>query len=335
MNPLERQLSALLKEAPGEPAASLDVDALLAQRRPRRRYLAPLLAAAAVVAIATPLAVILTHGPAAQQADRFRLPPGDERLATHPRQAAIRTAQALIKSAPVLPRATRVSSPPLPAVDQPPSAPGAQHVQRTAFWTAPESVGAAITYLKSHPPKGMTLSGTADSGGPSVPTVESLTFGDYDTSLQLSVVAFRGGVAVRADAQVLWAPRRSPADMVPASVTSVDVTIVRSNPQQHLGAPTVRRTLTGDAARALADYVNALPRAVPNPMFCPNIAGNEEWSDTLVFHSAGATTRVVDDMRGCTSITFRTGHRKPIQLSGGLNQALLHALGLPANYGAR
>jgi hypothetical protein len=238
--------------------------------------------------------------------------------------------------------ATEADRPPLAALDEPASISGAQQVQRTRFWTAPGTVTTAISYLISHPPYDMRSSGSGRASGPGVPETQMLDFeADVFRSLQYTVVAFHGGIAIRADAQVLWAPRRSPADMVPASVTSVDVLVVRQNPQEHQGAPTVRRTLTNADARALADYINRLPRAIPTGyVSCPEIVGGERWLDRLVFHSDGPSAHVLVNLAGCASATFRADHREPIQLSptlpaavAGIDHQITTALGLPTNYG--
>jgi hypothetical protein len=338
MNALEEQLSALLKEAPGEPPVTVDADALVARGGRRRRYLAPALAAAAMVAVAVPVAVLVNHDagtPVAQQTPTK--PPPTASTPHDPKAAAIGTAQAAIDGATVLPGASRLAHSPLALLNHPPSIPGAQHVQRTRFWTAPGTVDAAIAYLQRHPPAGFRLNGSGSAGGPGVPANGELDFqaGKY-SSLLYNVVADHGGVAVRADAQVLWAPARSPADTVPTSVNSVDVVVVRQNSLTHQGAPTVQRTLTGVAAQSLSDIVNRLPRAVPVVhISCPAMLGGTKWYDRLVFHSSGATVVVVDDMTGCPTIEFTAGHRKPILLAGDLNKAVLHALGLPDGYGGR
>ena len=338
MNPLERQLAALLAEAPGEPPNTVDPDEVLARvPRRRRRYIAPALAAAAVIALGITVAIAFGSGsgdkPVAGNLPSVPSAPGVQ--PPSPRAAAIRAADTIIATAPVLPGAARKAEPPLAVLDQPDSIPGAQHVQRTAFWTAPGDVAAALAYYKSHPPTDMHASGSSSGAGPDRPSTSSLYFAaDEFRSVQFTLAPFDGGVAVRADAQVLWAPSRATADMVPAPVTSVEVTVVRKNPQAHQGAPTVQRTLTDDAARALADFVNSMSRAVRTGyVSCPAMLGGEQWSDTLVFHSGDVTTRVVDDMRGCATITFQTRDRKPIELAGALNSVVLRALGLPTNYG--
>lgn len=320
---------------------TIDPDALLQSPRARRRHLAPLIAAAAVLAAVVPVAVLLHHDSSPQPPSGSRPNPPVQH-GTDPHRAAIRSAEAIVATAPVPPGATPVDRPPLRALDQPASTPGAQHAQETRFWAAAGSAADAIAYLTAHPPTGMHLSGSGTSGGPGIPTTRSLDFqADEFRSLQYSVVAHRGGIAIRADARVLWAPRRSPADTVPASVTSVGVLVVRVNPQMHQGAPTVRRTLTGADARALGAFVNRLPRAVPTlRVSCPAMFGGEKWYDRLVFHGAGPRTQVLVNLAGCASTTLSVAHRKPIQLSftypgvvANVDHRILSALGLPGDYG--
>jgi hypothetical protein len=335
MTELERVPGTPLKNAPGEPSTTLVPPAVQSASRPRR-LLAPILAAAAVVTVAVPTAVLIDRGSSPE-------PPGDRtarpvhRQPGDPRQAADRAAARMIATAPVPPGAHELSAAPLRALAEPPSVPGAQHVQRTRFWTAPGTVTAAISYLEEHQPEGMHSSGSGRFGGPGIPTTRTVEFqGDQLRSLQYSVVSYRGGVAIRADAQVLWAPRRDPADTVPASVTSVDVLVVRQNPQAHRGAPTVRRTLTGARARALAEFVNRLPRAIPlGAVSCPAGLVGEHWLDRLRFHTAGATAELVVDLSACPRAAFQAGRRAAIQLSGptDIDHVIMKAVGLSANYG--
>jgi hypothetical protein len=226
-------------------------------------------------------------------------------------------------------------------LDQPVSVPGAQHVQRTRFWTASGTVASTIAYLDTHPPAGMASSGSGSAGGPGVPPNASLDFPATEVrSLIYNVVAYRNGVAVRVDAQVLWAPRRDPADTVPSTVTAVDVLVVRKNPQLHQGAPTVNRTLAGSAAHALVDFVNRLPRAIPTGyVSCPADFGGEKWFDQLVFHSPGNSSRLLVNMAGCSTATLWVGHRHGIELSlsysaavYGIDHEITHSIGLPDNY---
>ena len=352
MTELERQLSALLKEAPGEPPVILDPEELELDRRPRQRYLAPILAAAAVLAIGIPTTVLLLDrgsSPQRQANTRPTAPvqrPNRHQPIAHqpldPHQAAIRAAEQIIATAPAPPGARPLDHSPLPVLDVPSSIPGAQHVQRTRFWAAPGTVAATIAYLDGHQPTGMWTTGHGSSTVHGMPTTHSVYFqgvqDDGRRSAQYTVAAYRGGVAIRADVQVLWSPRRDPADTVPDPVTSVDVLVVRQNPQQHQGAPTVHRELTGANARTLARFVNRLPRAIPaqHPS-CPAEFRGQQWFDRLVFHSAGPTATVRVDMTGCGSTTFQVGRRTTITLGethGGVNAKLMSTLGLPPNYGS-
>lgn len=244
----------------------------------------------------------------------------------------------MIARAAVLPDARRVARKPVAALDAGAVIDAATNhtVWRHAFWTAPGTVKAALHYFTAHPPERMKQDGSSMSGGGNRPTVQGLTFGEdtwrpYNVHWwgDYTVTAYHGGVAVAAYAEVVWAPYRSPNDLVPSSATSVDVTVT----PRHQGEPTVHKKLTGDAARALVDAVNRLPRTNPvGPIPCPPGAS---LSDTLVFHGSGRTAQAKVEFAGCGSITFRAGHRKPILLADpyGLHTTIITALGLPKNYG--
>ena len=344
MNELERRLATLLRDAPGEPPIMLDSAALMPAGVPRRRYVPRLVAAAAVLAVAVPAAVLVDRGSSAPSPSSRQMAGPTAPEPADPRQAAIRTAETILATAPVPSGARRADSPPMAALKRPSEIPGAQHVLRTRFWTAPGTVTATISYLNWHPPAGMRKSGSGTSSGPGMRPNQSIDFhADTVRSLQYVVVAYRGGVAIRADAVVLWAPRRVRADSIPVSVTAVDVLVVRQDPQLHQGAPTVRRTLTGAPARDLAEFVNRLPRAIPTHYTsCPAELGGERWFDRLVFHGHGPDATVLVNMVGCASTTLRVGNRRPIQLSqsysgavGNIDNTITTTLGLPRDYGGR
>ncbi len=310
-----------------------------------RRNAAVCVTAVAVLALAVTAGVLFgSHAPRtvarAHEPGLPRIGQSEPPRSAH--DEAVRLAVFLVRDAPMAPGAEHRDRAPAKMLAQPGSVPGAQHVQRTRFWTAAGTVGSTIAYLQAHPPAGMTAAGSGTAGGPGVPPNESLYFQSSELrSVDYTVIAFHGGVAVRVDAQVLWAPIRDPADDVPASPTSVDVLLVRRNPQLHQGAPTVHHILTGAAARRLAAFVNRLPRAVPtNYVGCPADMGGEKWFDRVVFHSRTETARLLVDMVGCATATLQVGDRKPIQLSFtfsaaiyGIERAITSAVGLPANYG--
>ncbi|HZC69571.1 MAG TPA: hypothetical protein VE442_02645 [Jatrophihabitans sp.] len=311
------------------------------QIRARRRWAVPALAAAGVAVVAVVGSLVVFGG---SPSPKERPPAGStDALPTaqskHPQRDATRTARTLIANATVLPGARPVGRKPVAALEagQAVAGPKNKTVWRHAFWTAPGKVMAALDYLKAHAPDGMKQRGSSTSRGGAGPTVHGLAFGEttwrpYNVHwwVNFSVTPFHSGVAVAAYAEVIWAPYRSRHDLVPSSVTSVNVTVVTP---LHQGEPALHKKLTGGAARALAGAVNQLPRTNPvGPIPCPL---GENLSDTLVFRSSGPTAQVKVDLAGCASSTFRLGHRQPIQLADptGLHNTIMTALGLPKNYG--
>jgi hypothetical protein len=115
-------------------------------------------------------------------------------------------------------------------------------------------------------------------------------------------------------------------------VTSVDVVVVRTNPQLHEGAATVWRTLGRDDARALARAVDQPPLAWVNHLSCPAMLGGERWSDRLTFHAGARTLTFLDDLAGCQNLTV-TADSRTESLGGSIDAQVLHALGLPQSYG--
>ena len=146
-------------------------------------------------------------------------------------------------------------------------------------------------------------------------------------TLVMAVTRHGRGVAVRADAEAVWLPRRTLAEHIDAAtLTSVDVTITRPE-----AAPTVRRTLTGHRARALATIVNHLQVRAPGTYSCPDDLGSV---DSFVFHGHGPDVVVRADVTGCAAVQVTISGRRQPTLQGGsaLEKAVIKALGLPAAY---
>jgi hypothetical protein len=346
MNPLERQLSTLLHEAPGDPPVTIDADELLARVPRRRRYLTPALAAAAVVAIAVPIAVVLSRGSGTTQATSTPVgsasAPAPPPVAD-PKADAIARISAALDVAPLPPDAARSDTDLQSAIAPLTSLMVPNQVHRTSWWTAPGDVGAAVDYLKAHPPTGMSFQGWAGGGSddgqevqftdtPSDPAVYPLEI-DYDMS------PHNGGIAIRVDAWTVWAPTRPSWSFVPDEATSVDLTVVRDsfNPGRPElgGAPTVQRTLTGDALAQLADVLNALPPRAPEGIHhCPAILVDAR--DVAVFHTPTGDIRFVRNGGICAfnaTITAAAGDGDVYIPGGDFTNAVLSALGLPKNYG--
>ena len=109
-----------------------------------------------------------------------------------------------LATAPVLPGAMDTSGSSDPALND--TAPAGLPVDMNRWWTAPGSVQAALTYLKTHPPTGAELDGTGTSSGGTSAPLYSIIYGHAGQPplpfLEIDVVAHGGGVAVRATIQV-------------------------------------------------------------------------------------------------------------------------------------
>jgi hypothetical protein len=348
MSALERQVATLLAEAAGEPPKDLDPDALLT-RAPaqRRRHLAPALAAAAVVAIAIPVGFALTGGPSSPAApgsptNAQSLPPGP--TSTPPRDAApeeeaTSRVEATLAAVPLPPGA--VSSPTEldPVKNSYVTSASPNEVRRTGWWTASGDVAAAIAYLKENPPDGMRLdgSGSSDNGEQDVEFATSpQDSAGYPVEVDYYVAPYQSGIAIRVDVWTTWAPIRPDWSFVPSDATSVDVSVVRIALNEGMGgAPTVRRTLTGDALTSLADEVNALASRAPEGVHsCPAITVQS--TDGAVFHTPEGEIRVEHRNSSCAfnAVITSPQHGGEVYVPGNdLTDALLAALGLPPNYG--
>lgn len=336
MNALEQQLAALLTQAPGEPPKAIDPDVLLAEAPQRRRYLAPVLAAAVVVGVAVSVAVFATRGgstsgPAGSPTSDVAVPEA--------KAAALHNLNDLLDQVSLPPGAQRLDPGPnwLPVPDHGTS-PNELDVAR--FFTVPGTCCIALNYVGAHLPEGMK----EDSGGSSsdgTHDVESVTYVSPDkTYLSYSVADYHGDeVVMRVDAQTTWVAGRPDWSYVPADATSVDITIVRAalNPDhpEFGGAPTVQRTLTGEALTRLADALNALAAQPPEGVHsCPAILVDSR--DLAVFHTPTGDIRMMRNGGGCSFNATITAppNTDDVYVNGAdFTGAVLTALGLPRNYG--
>ena len=234
----------------------------------------------------------------------------------------------VLADVPVLPGARPVRHPPSVALSKPTQAIGSPNrVMATRWWTAPGTVAAALRYLRAHPPTHLRVTGRGTFTSPDV-VVKSLLLDGRDTTayrqltLVMAVTRNGRGVAVRADAEAVWLPRRMRAEHIDAAgLTSVEVTITRPGK-----APTVHRTLAGHRARVLATIVNHLQVRAPGTYHCPADLG---YVDFFTFHGRGPDVVVRAEATGCTTVLVRvSGRRQPV-LQGGsiLDRAAVKALG--------
>lgn len=239
----------------------------------------------------------------------------------------------VLAGVPVLPGGRPVRHPPSGSLAKPTQTIGSPNrVMATRWWTAPGTVPAALRYLRAHPPSHLRLTGHGTFTSPRV-VVESLLLGGPATSayreltLVMAVTRHGRGVAVRADAEAVWLPRRTIAEHLDADgLVSVDVTITRP-----AAAPTVHRTLTGHSARVLASILNRLPVMTPGIHSCPADLGDV---DSFTFHGQGPDVVVRAAATGCTIVQVTVSGRRQPTLQGGstLDKAAVKALQLGATY---
>ena len=241
----------------------------------------------------------------------------------------------ILAAAPVLPHSAPDSRPPLATLARAPyiEGTGGDVLTRTRWITAPGSIDSAVAYYQVHRPAWATSWGIS---GPIAgdPSIELYCFGSnvpayQQPALDLTIVKYAGGVAVRLSASAIWNPTRPTQEYV-TGVTAVEITVLRPG-----RAPTVHRTITGTLANRLAQLLDASPTGVspPGPRECGPINANDFY-DNLVFHTASGTITAIDHVLGlCSSVTLSADGAATTTVQGDLNSEVLVALGLPLRYG--
>ena len=258
-----------------------------------------------------------------------------------PRAVALRTVERAFRSAPLPPGARAGSK----ALDKHTgiwtTSSSGDELRRTGWWTAPGTIDTALEFTKHHMPAGMART---DGSGSSV-GMRSISFATattpnapYGVELDYVFATYHSRIAMRLDAWTVWVPIRPAWSHVPASVTSVDVTVVRKAQDRRLGgAPTVRRTLRDDAARRLATALNAKPSAPDEGIHtCP--WSGVDASEVAVFHTPTGALRISHIGGACAFNAQITtaGHSLPAEIHAlDFENPLLAALGLPSRYGYR
>jgi hypothetical protein len=149
-------------------------------------------------------------------------------------------------------------------------------VTAQALYRAGASMGSVDQFLTGHVPAGMQPSWPAPAGsGDASYVVDAparLPGGIAHANLAVVIIPRGSGSLIRAEAQVVWYPRRSAAEYVrPGAYRSVTVT-VPAVPGASRGA-TVTRTFTSRTVIALlAALLNRLPGMLPTAFSCPDMA---------------------------------------------------------------
>jgi hypothetical protein len=137
-------------------------------------------------------------------------------------------------------------------------------VDHNLWWTAPGTMAGFLAFLQAHPPQGFTHDMTGSGGTDQVTTWGYNRNGSQDETLLVSVIRDGDHVDVRADAQVIWTPDKTSAEIIPPTLTSA--TFDYKGPMAHsFGSDTTtpkpahaHRVLTGTVLRRVAAAVNAL-----------------------------------------------------------------------------
>jgi hypothetical protein len=159
------------------------------------------------------------------------------------------------------------------------------------LFTLPQPMPISYRFLLAHVPAGMRLYANGQGSGPAGVSMQDVSYaprsvpaGIYQAQLATVVVPGRGGTALlRADAQVIWFPPRTPAEHLdPADFRKVTISARVFNPRPH----TVTRVVTSPAViLRLASLLNGLPAAPDLSMSCAAAAATYR-----VAFAAGAVT---------------------------------------------
>lgn len=181
---------------------------------------------------------------------------------------------------------------------------GAETAREDEWWTVPGTAAAVSAWILKHPPAGFV---TGDRSG----DIHGETTYDYDypqgvaapeTLLGISVAQDGDRVDVRAQAQVVYLPTRTPVETIPASVTSAEA--VYQPPNQGLATnvtPSPRRTatVTGADLRLLITTLNGLDGQSPVMHSCPAPDGEEAF---VTFGYGGHRVVFHVELNGCGGV---------------------------------
>jgi hypothetical protein len=193
-----------------------------------------------------------------------------------------------------------------------------QNVDLYRYYRLPMTMAAADTFLRGHPPAGLTfdMTGTVGLGNDVLGgSLRSLPPGIAAVALEYTMAtAPGGGSLLRADAQVMFYPPRSAAEYLnPVSFRSVTVSAARWDST----VPAIRRTIASRREIAmLAGLVNGLPVRPPGSLIgCPFIGGNMVFYQLEFTPVSKTGPAVVVKPDGCLSdlVSAGGGTQPPLQ----------------------
>jgi hypothetical protein len=253
-----------------------------------------------------------------------------------PRQQAQAEAGKLLAAFAPPPGATRVARPPVaarralaaPAV----SIASATLVDQAAFWVAPGSPQALLSWAAAHLPRQFAAGASGNSGPPPVWGEEfSLAPAGTSTARVMVVTVTSAGdgqTAIRVDGQVTWQPPRPGSEVVPASARLVTLAEVPGgNPDAAFPPPV---TVSGLAAvKKIAGLVDGLPLSTAGTEPCPLSPGNE-LQLTFRARAGGHPLAVAEGPGACSTLQFSvSGRQQPaLAISGPFIADVLAAAGV-------
>jgi hypothetical protein len=179
------------------------------------------------------------------------------------------------------------------------------------LWRVELPLQEAIAFVAGHPPMGMVCTGSGSSGGPGGVSTEEVTFDLISrpagiASAQLQVAVAPVGTTsstIRVDAQVVFSPRRTDEQKVPASDA---VVVVTRSGFLASGAPAAGSETRTDppTVQRLASILDRLPAAVPGASSCPSFSLGYQ----LAFAAhPGAPPDYVAITRPCDQVIVKVG----------------------------
>jgi hypothetical protein len=311
-------------------------------RSPARKRLGAVLMAASVVLAVTACATgerssatpaQTSSSPASSSAAAARVSATGETL----KQRAAQDAAAILSSFAVPPGGHRLAGPPsLPGglLKSPITFLGSTwEVSLTAFWEAPGSPQALLTWEQAHLRDRFTL-GDADFGPPAWDRDFQLApEGVLITREMVVEVASAGGgqTGIRVDAWVAWLPPRPASSLIPPAARTVTIAeLYNGSPTAgHLPAPVAITDLA--TVRKLAAVIDDLPLStLPADIPCP-FSLHRFLSLTFRARPGGPAIAIAQTDQQCdgVALTVRGGQQSPLQNEDALDPQILKLAGLP------
>lgn len=199
-------------------------------------------------------------------------------------------------------------------------------------WSVPSPSGSTYAYLQGHPPPGVSKNTIGEEGLAKTlaGSTQSLAWQlaepgtDIQSATLLATVASDGAKRswLRVDAQVVWYPKKNPAERVP---TSAKVLTIEAETLGRPAKPVAAPVVVSNAAEVdkVARVIDHLPPAVPGGTSCPSATMQYRLSFST---SSGSHPGLVatEGICGFVGITLM-GH--PGQTLQDSHQQLLDAIG--------